>query len=144
MSVDGTSRGPHGEFDWIVRDPDVDFASLFSQFDTAVMGRKTFRAILQHSRDGTLPGLEVIVFSHTLRSADYPAVSIVNDDPAERSWSLKGHSPARTFGCLVAENCFARSLRLIWSIPWNPRPSHCYSARAFQCFHRLHCARSCR
>lgn len=89
MSVDGYIAGPNGEFDWIVMDPDIDFAALFAQFDTVVMGRKTFVASLQQGGDGAMPGLDVIVFSRTLRPADYPAVSIVNSDPAERVRSLK-------------------------------------------------------
>lgn len=41
MSLDGFIAGPNGEYDWIVMDPSVDFAALFQDFDTAVMGRKT-------------------------------------------------------------------------------------------------------
>jgi dihydrofolate reductase len=88
-SLDGYIAGPNGEFDWIVMDPDIDFAALFAQFDTAVMGRKTFLATLQQGGSGTMPGLGVIVFSRTLRPADYPEVSIVNSDPAEHVRSLK-------------------------------------------------------
>jgi hypothetical protein len=43
-SLDAYIAGPNGEFDWIATDPDIDFAALFAQFDTAVMGRKTFLA----------------------------------------------------------------------------------------------------
>ena len=88
-SLDGYIAGPNGEFDWIVTDPDIDFAALFAQFDTAVMGRKTFLATLQQGGSGAMPGLDVVVFSRTLRPADYPAVSIVNSDPAESVRSLK-------------------------------------------------------
>jgi dihydrofolate reductase len=88
-SLDGYIAGPHGEFDWITMDPDIDFAALFSQFDTAVMGRKTFLATLQHGGGGAMPGLDVVVFSRTLRAVDYPEVSIVNSDPADSVRSLK-------------------------------------------------------
>jgi dihydrofolate reductase len=70
-------------------DSDIDFAALFAQFDTAVMGRKTFLTSLQRGGSGAMPGLDVIVFSRTLRPADYPAVSVVNSDPVERVRSLK-------------------------------------------------------
>jgi dihydrofolate reductase len=89
-SLDGYIAGPNGEFDWIVTDPDIDFTALFAQFDTAIMGRKTFLAMLQQGRSGAMPGLDVVVFSRTLRPADYPAVSVVNTDPSEGVRSLKG------------------------------------------------------
>ncbi len=73
-SLDGYIAGPNGEFDWIATDPDTDFAELFAQFDTAVMGRKTFLATLQQGGSGAMPGLDVVVFSRTLRAADYPVV----------------------------------------------------------------------
>lgn len=88
-SLDGYIAGPQGEFDWIAMDPDIDFAALFAQFDTAVMGRKTFLSTLQHGGSGAMPGIDVVVFSRTLRPADHPAVSIVNTDPANTVRSLK-------------------------------------------------------
>ncbi len=88
-SLDGYIAGPNGEFDWIVMDPDIDFAALYAQFDTAVMGRKTFLATLQQGGSVTMPGLDVVVFSRTLRPADYPAVSIVDSELAESVRSLK-------------------------------------------------------
>lgn len=88
-SLDGYIAGPNGEFDWIVMDPDIDFAALFTQFDTALMGRKTFLASLQQGGNGAMPGLDVVVFSRTLRPADHPAVSIMNSDPAEHVRLLK-------------------------------------------------------
>jgi len=44
MSVDGYIAGPNGEADWIGIDPEVDFAALWAQFDTLVMGRPTYEA----------------------------------------------------------------------------------------------------
>ena len=88
-SLDGYIAGPNGDFDWIVMDPDIDFAALFAQFDTAIMGRKTFLATQQQGGGGAPPGLDVVVFSRTLRPADYPSVTIENGDPAERVRALK-------------------------------------------------------
>jgi dihydrofolate reductase len=42
MSLDGFIAGPNGEYDWIVHDPAFDFSALFRQFDTLLMGRRTF------------------------------------------------------------------------------------------------------
>ena len=88
-SLDGYIAGPNGEFDWIVMDPDIDFAALGAQFDTAVMGRKTFLTTVQQGGSGAMPGLDVVVYSRTLSPADYPAVSIVSSDPVESVRSLK-------------------------------------------------------
>jgi dihydrofolate reductase len=88
-SLDGYIAGPNGEFDWIVMDPDIDFAALFAQFDTAVMGRKTFLTTMQQGGDGAMPGVDVVVFSRTLRQQDHPAVKIVNSDPGAYVSALK-------------------------------------------------------
>ena len=52
-SVDGYIAGPNGEALWIGVDPDVDFAAIWAQFDTLMMGRRTFEAaskrLLRHS-----------------------------------------------------------------------------------------------
>jgi dihydrofolate reductase len=45
MSLDGFIAGPNGEYDWIVMDPDIDFAEMMGQFDTFLIGRKTFEAM---------------------------------------------------------------------------------------------------
>jgi dihydrofolate reductase len=88
-SLDGYIAGPNGEYDWIVQDPEIDFAALFRQFDTAVMGRHTFEEGLKHGGDGSMEGLDVVVFSRTLRQEDFPRVSIVGTDPAASIRLLK-------------------------------------------------------
>jgi dihydrofolate reductase len=80
MSLDGYIAGPQGESDWIVIDPDIDFHALFAEFDTLLMGRKTYEATRQPGSVGGMPGMQVYVFSRTLRPADCPGV-IVSDDP---------------------------------------------------------------
>ena len=128
-SLDGYIAGPHGEFDWIVMDPDIDFTTLFAQFDTAVMGRKTFLATLQQGGSGAMPGLDVVVFSRTLRPADYPAVSIVNSDPAESGRSLKARpgAPGQISARVVRPACTPRRSARRGS-GWGPGSSSAYSA----------------
>ena len=87
-SLDGYIAGPNGEFDWIVSDPEIDFDALFAQFDTVLMGRKTFIAAAAQG-GGAMPGMSVHVFSRTLKAQDYPKVSVVNGDPAATVRELK-------------------------------------------------------
>ena len=35
MSLDGYIAGPNGEADWIIMDPEIDFGTIFSQFEIA-------------------------------------------------------------------------------------------------------------
>ncbi len=90
MSLDGFIAGPNGEHDWIVMDTSIDFAAMFKQFDTAVMGRKTYEVAIAHfGGHGALPGLDTTVFSRLLRPATHPGVRIVPDDPSETVAALK-------------------------------------------------------
>ncbi|MDQ1473898.1 MAG: hypothetical protein QOJ99_5378 [Bryobacterales bacterium] len=74
-SLDGFIAGPNGEIDWIPMDPDIDFGAIFSQFDTLVMGRRTYKEMVQRG-DPMIPGVQTIVFSGSLRQSDYPDVTI--------------------------------------------------------------------
>jgi dihydrofolate reductase len=51
MSLDGYIAGPNGEYDWIVMDPEIDFAGMMRQFDTYLIGRKTFEAMRRMAHD---------------------------------------------------------------------------------------------
>jgi dihydrofolate reductase len=78
MSLDGYIAGPRGEVDWIVPEPAVDFAALFAQFDTFLIGRRTFDLMRQPGSPPLPPGSKTFVFSRTLKG-DFPGVSILDE-----------------------------------------------------------------
>ncbi len=88
MSLDGYIAGPKGEADWIVKDPEIDFAALFAQFDTLLMGRGTFEWMVKYG-SATVPGMTSIVFSRTLAQRDYPNVKIVAGKEKETVAALR-------------------------------------------------------
>ncbi len=80
VSADGYIAGPNGESDWIIMDPAIDFAGFFSSIDTVLVGRRTFEFALGQGGGGSMPGIQGIVFSRTLRPGDHPGVRIVSED----------------------------------------------------------------
>jgi dihydrofolate reductase len=76
MSLDGYIAGPKGEADWIIMDPDIDFAALFAQFDTFLMGRRTFE-VASAGGVSAGSGAKTFVVSRTLRPEDYPNVTVI-------------------------------------------------------------------
>src|SRR5436309_1159328 len=92
-SLDGYIAGPKGEADWIIMDPDIDFAALFAQFDAALIGRRTFEGMARgKKKPGALPGMKTFVISRTLRQRDYPQVTIVGDNVEETVAGLRKES----------------------------------------------------
>ncbi len=82
VSLDGYIAGPKGQADWIAMDPDIDFRAMFNEFDTLLVGRRTFEAMARTAK-GVMPGMKTFVFSRTLRQRDYPEVTIVAENPEE-------------------------------------------------------------
>src|SRR5262245_22315335 len=77
-SLDGYMAGPKGEADWIGMDPEIDFNGLFAQFDTFLLGRRTFEPMAKASGPAP-PGIRTFVVSRTLRQRDYPHVTVLSD-----------------------------------------------------------------
>jgi dihydrofolate reductase len=89
MSLDGFIAGPNGEADWIVNDPEVDFAALWAQFDTLLMGRLTYAAAVSRLGEAAFKGPKVVVVSRTLNPADHPGITVINDLTAAQLQSLR-------------------------------------------------------
>jgi dihydrofolate reductase len=90
--LDGFIAGPNGEVDWIVPDPDRDLRALFNQFDTALLGRRTYELTQRPDAPPWPPGMSVYVFSRTLRRSDHPEVTIVADRLEETLAALRAKS----------------------------------------------------
>lgn len=100
MSLDGFIAGPNGEADWIIMDPAFDFGGLFKQFDTFLLGRRTFEVTQQGGGGDMTAGTQTIVFSRTLRQRDYPKVvvtskvaetiSLLKEKPGKDIWLFGG------------------------------------------------------
>ena len=89
MSLDGYIAGPDGEADWILMDPDIDFAAIFSEYDTLLMGRGTFRTSESMGGGGGAGGVKSVVVSRTLKPEDHPGVTIIADDVKRRVMEMK-------------------------------------------------------
>ena len=89
VSLDGFIAGPKGDYDWIVSDPSIDFGALFREFDTAVMGRKTYEVVTAQGGNGAMKGLDVVVFSQSLAPRTMKGVRITKDDVSEVVGALK-------------------------------------------------------
>ena len=88
MSLDGFIAGPSGEYDWIVSDPDIDFAAMFDRHDTLLMGRRTWEVAGSGGGPG-LDGISVVVVSRTLRASDHPKVTIIGDELESRLRAMR-------------------------------------------------------
>ena len=112
VSLDGYIAGPNGEADWIVPDPETDFLALMAQFDTLLVGRRTFEVMVRAKRT-TMPGMRTVVLSTTLRQVDFPDVMIVGDGVEAAVKSLRANSQKDVwlFGA-------ARSFAACWTPAW--------------------------
>ncbi len=77
-SLDGYIAGPNGEFDWIVVDPEIDFAAMYAGFSGLVMGRRSYDVFVA-TGGGVGPALPAYVYSRTLPPGERDGVTFVRD-----------------------------------------------------------------
>ena len=112
MSLDGYIAGPKGEADWIVMDPEIDFAAIFARYDTFLLGRKTYEQMrAQGGGGGGTAGVKTYVFSTTLRASDHPKVTIVAEKAKERLAALK-KEPGKDIWLFGGGSLFASLLQM--------------------------------
>lgn len=136
MSLDGYIAGPNGEADWIETDPEVDFAAIWAQFDSSVMGRRTYEAASKRLGEAAFTRITSIVFSRTLKPQDHPAVTIVSElnrewvhtlqaRPGKDIWLFGGSQLFRSFldaGCVDAVEVSLIPVLLGEGVPLLPPP----------------------
>jgi dihydrofolate reductase len=76
-SLDGYIAGPKGEIDWILQEPTMDWTALFAEFDTALLGRRTYELTKQPGAPGWPAGWRIYLFSTTLAPEQDPDVTLV-------------------------------------------------------------------
>ncbi len=92
MSVDGYIAGPKGEYDWITIDPEVDFAALWAQFDTLIMGRRTYEVARPRLGEKAFEGFKVVVVSRTMKAADDSRITLISDVTREMVQELRNQA----------------------------------------------------
>ncbi len=92
MSLDGYIARPNDEFDWIPEDPDLDFEDLFGQFDTLLVGRRTYEVMQKSGDTSIFDSMKVYLFSKTLTKDAPPGITIIGDDWEKTVSSLRNES----------------------------------------------------
>lgn len=92
MSLDGFIAGPNGEYDWIIHDPAIDFVAIFAEYDTFLMGRRTYEVASEKSKTWESFGHRWVVVSTTLKPEDHPNVTVISGNIPETVAALKAPS----------------------------------------------------
>lgn len=77
-SLDGYIAGPNGEYDWIVIDPDIDFAAMYARFSGLVMGRRSYE-VFAGTGPPEGPAMPTYVYSRTLPEGERSGVQFARD-----------------------------------------------------------------
>jgi dihydrofolate reductase len=92
MSLDGFIAGPNGEYDWIVSDPEIDFAAMFARYDILLMGRKTYEVASERGKSWESFGQRWVVVSRTMKAEEHPGITVLSSDIAEAVAALKAQT----------------------------------------------------
>lgn len=72
-----------------MHDPAIDFAAMFAQYDTFLMGRGTYEVAREKGKSWDSFGKGWIVVSTTLKPEDHPNVTVLSSDVVEAVAALK-------------------------------------------------------
>lgn len=108
-SLDGFIAGPNDDFDWITPEPSFDFDALYAQFDTLLMGRRTYEAV-QGMADA-FREKQVVVVSTSLRPEEHAGIEVIAEDLEQRVRALLAR-PGRDVWLYGGGRLFAELLAL--------------------------------
>lgn len=77
-SLDGFIASPDGGFDWIIMDPEIDFAAMYDAVGGLLMGRASYDVSVAMGGTGG-PALPTWVYSRTLPEGERDGVTFVHD-----------------------------------------------------------------
>jgi dihydrofolate reductase len=86
-SLDGYIAGPDDGYDWITPEPSFDFEALYAQFDTLLMGRRTYEIV--SAAGESFGGKQILVASRTLRPEHHPEIEVVSEGLEQRIRELR-------------------------------------------------------
>lgn len=89
-SLDGFIAGPNDDFDWITPEPSFDFEGLYAQFDTLLMGRRTYEVV--RATGENFRGKQVLVASRTFPAGDHPEIEVLGADLEQRIRELRAEA----------------------------------------------------
>jgi dihydrofolate reductase len=78
MSLDGYIASPDGGYDWIVMDPDIDFAAMYAEYGGLIMGRKSYD-VFTSAGAPEAPAMPTYVYSRTLPEGERQGVTVARD-----------------------------------------------------------------
>ena len=134
-SLDGYIAGPNGEFDWIVVDPDIDFAAMYAGVSGLVMGRRSYEVFV--ATGGAVgPALPTFVYSRTLPEGERDGVTFARDAVSTSAPSRPRETASRS-GCGAAASSAVSSQTPDWSTASTSRSSRYCSVVAFRYWQRL-------
>ena len=114
-SIDGFIAHEDGSFDGFCFDgePVRDYLESLQQFDTVLMGRKTYEVGLKEGKTDPYPMMESVVFSRTMAQSPDPRVTLVSENISEFVRNLKQKTGKDIYlcgGANVATQLFSENL----------------------------------
>ncbi|HEY9815176.1 MAG TPA: dihydrofolate reductase family protein [Candidatus Obscuribacterales bacterium] len=100
-SVDGFIAQADGSFGGFATEGDsiADYIDSLSQFDTVLMGRKTYDVGLKEGKTNPYPMLKSYVFSRTMATSPDPQVTLVSDQASQVVKQLKAELGSAIYLC---------------------------------------------